>query len=137
MRKVVKTIKKGNMTMHEIYDDGEPVELEQQIQQVTPTHVKVLSRNLKEYWVKLSDVVRMTMDPKPMDTAIVKTFENGWLVTDIIPYVEEVSEFQKLYRKSIHEGLTPEEEERWEWLKENDPELKRQRKSAMDLMGGY
>ena len=87
--------------------------IKQPIIKVYDDLVKVVSKNGNEYNVKLSDKVRMTMNPETGDTAIIKTFPNGWLVTDI--------------QKTIKENLTDEEE----YL-----ELKRQEQELVDIGWG-
>lgn len=132
MARKVKTVRKnGKVLYREITDDGKPVEIEQKITAVKPTHVQVISRNHKKYWVKLSDIVRMTMQPKVNDTAIVKTFQEGWLVTDLISY-ENTQDKWATIREKIKKGIATAEETTAYKL-----EVKRQRKSTMDLLGGY
>ena len=57
--------------------------IKQPILKVYDDAVRVISNNGKEYNVQLSDKVRLTMNAETGDTAIIKTFPNGWLVTDI------------------------------------------------------
>lgn len=74
-----------------IYDDGKTAWIRQTIVGLGKDMLKVRSSKGNEYWVAKSDKV-MTMTPKERDIAIVGTFKTGWLVTDIIPYVEPAVE---------------------------------------------
>ena len=58
-------------------------EIRQTICNVGKYALEVVSGNMKYYKVKMSDRVRLTMTPEPGDTAIIKTFPDGWLVVDI------------------------------------------------------
>ena len=121
-------------------DDGEVSEIVQTITQVNSkkTHVRVISGNMKEYWVKLSDKVRLTIPVKVRDEAVIKTFPKQWLVTDIIPYEEpEKSEIEILLVKSIHNELTPEEEERLAYLKKTDKDYLEQMEAFESLVEDY
>lgn len=89
--------------------------LKQKIVDVSPTQLRVMSGNGKVYSVNLSDKVMMTLNPQIGDTAIVKTFKTGWLVTDIVKKVEP---------KSLSE-----EEERLE--------TERQIREIEEMWGGY
>lgn len=84
---VRKVINKGNW--NEIIDDGKVGKIYQTVVEVRERSVKVVSGNNKEYFVKLSDKVRLTKEINPKDTAVIKTFEKCWLVTDIIPKEKE------------------------------------------------
>ena len=94
---VRKIINKGNW--NEIIDDGKVGKIYQTVVEVRPNSVKVVSGNNKEYFVKLSDKVRLTKVVNPKDTAVIKTFEKCWLVTDIIPYEKETATGEELRRK--------------------------------------
>lgn len=96
-----------------IYDDGKPSFIHQEIVAIGKDMLKVKSGKGKEYWVAMSDKVFMTMNPNIKDIAIVGTFKDGWLVTDVIPYVEPVKE------------------------EPDDEELQRQLDEFYSLGGGY
>ena len=88
--------------------DGEIIT--QVIREVHSNHLLVQSRSGKEYNVKLSDIVKMTMTPKVGDKAVIKTFQNGWLVTNILkkPVKKEVlsdEELKKQLEKEAEELL--------------------------------
>lgn len=100
-----------------IYDDGEPSFFEQQIVAVGKDMLKVRSRKGNEYWVQMSDKVALTMNPEPMDIAVIGTFKEKWVVKDIIKY-----------NPSVEEVLSEEEERR---------ELERELKEFEALGGGY
>lgn len=89
--KVRTKTKNGEILYKEIIDDGKPSWIEQTIVGLGKDMLKVKSRKGIEYWVAKSDKV-MAMTPKVKDIAIVGTFKTGWLVTDIVPYVEPVVE---------------------------------------------
>ena len=67
-----------------ITDDRKPVLIYQKIINVNKDYVQVVSKNGKEYWVKLSDKVKMVMKPEIGDESEIKTFSQGWLVVDLI-----------------------------------------------------
>lgn len=118
--------------------DGETIH--QPITHIGDGLVWVLSSKGNEYKVDLSDKVKMTMDIKVGDTAVIKTFRNGWLVVDVLPFIpedEDVDEFSLLYKKKINGDISEEELERFEWLKENDEDLQNELKEFEDLLGGY
>ena len=127
----------GNKAKIVIDIDGEIIE--QPITKIDDRLVWVKSSKDNEYPVNLSDRVLMTIPFNVGDTAVIKTFRTGWLVTDIIPAEpeEEVDEFTELYRKKINGTLTDEELERFEWLKKNDEDLQNELKEFEDLLGGY
>lgn len=131
------TMSDGNKAKIVIDVDGEIIE--QHITKIGDGLVWVKSSKDNEYPVNLSDRVSMTMSFNVGDTAVIKTFRTGWLVTDIIPAEpeEEVDEFTELYRKKIKGTLTDEELERFEWLKCNDMDLQRELKEINDMFGGY
>ena len=106
----IKVIKHKNYDV--IIDDGKVDTIYQIITEVRESSVKVVSKNQKEYFVKLSDKVRMTEVINEKDTAVIKTFKDCWLVVDIIPYVPIVVE-------------------------DDDEELQRQLKEFTILGGGY
>ena len=83
----------------EIVDDGKVGEICQTIIEVRERSVKVVSGNNKEYFVKLSDKVRLTKEINPKDVAVIKTFEKCWLVTDIIPKEKETATGEELQKK--------------------------------------
>lgn len=107
---MIKVIKEKNYNI--IIDDGEVSTIYQKIIEVRTNSVKVISKNGKEYFVKLSDKVKLTTEIKEQDTAVIKTFEKCWIVTDIIPYVKEE-------------------------IEDDDEELQRQLKMFHSLGGGY
>ena len=72
------------MKIKEVVYDDEVNLVYQPIVRVGKTSLKVASRNRKEYWVKMSDKVAMTLNPEVKDTAVIKTFPKKWLVVDII-----------------------------------------------------
>ena len=82
--------------------------LEQTIVEVRNNYVKVASRKGNTYDVNLSDKVKLLRSIDKGDTAIVKTFPNGWLVTDIIKKEkefaskEEMEEYER-YLEDIEE----------------------------------
>ena len=131
------TMSDGNKAKIVIDVDGEIIE--QPITKIGEGLVWVKSSRGNEYKVNLSDRVLMTIPFNVGDTAVIKTFRTGWLVTDIIPAEpeEEVDEFTELYRKKIKGTLTDEELERFEWLKKNDVDLQNELKEFEDLLGGY
>lgn len=94
---VRKVINKGNW--NEIIDDGKVGKIYQTVVEVRPNSVKVVSNNNKEYFVKLSDKVRLTKTINEKDTAVIKTFEKCWLVTDIIPKEKETATGEELQKK--------------------------------------
>ena len=106
-------------------------ELTQRISEVKPTHVQVTSNKGNQYWVKLSDVVKMTMTPEEGDLAVIRTFESGWLVVDLVKYYDTLDEIGQI-RVKIKEGRATEEEKA-----KYDAEVKKQRQSLNDLMGDY
>ena len=83
----------------EIIDDGKVGKIYQTIIEVRERSVKVVSGNNKEYFVKLSDKVRLTKQINPKDVAVIKTFEKCWLVTDIIPKEKETATDEELQKK--------------------------------------
>ena len=89
--------------------------LEQKIIDVSKNHLKVMSRNGKVYDVNVSDRVKMLLNPEINDTAIVKTFQNGWLVTDI--------------KKKPKKPVLSDEEEKLE--------TERQIREIEEMWGGY
>ena len=74
-----------------IYDDGKPTHIKQEIIDVGKDMMKVKSTKGKEYWVVKSDRV-MAMNPKVGDVAVILTLDGGWIVTDVLNYVEPVEE---------------------------------------------
>ncbi len=106
----IKIIKHKNYDV--ILDDGKVETIYQKIIEVRESSVKVISKNNKEYFVKLSDKVKMCNNIYEKDTAVIKTFDKCWLVVDIIPYVKET-------------------------VDESDEELQRQIKEFTILGGGY
>ena len=88
-----------NGKYNEIIDDGKVGKIYQTVIEVRERSVKVVSGNNKEYFVKLSDKVRLTKEINPKDTAVIKTFEKCWLVTDIIPKEKETATGEELRRK--------------------------------------
>ena len=131
------TMKDGNKAKIVIDVDGEVIY--QPITHIGDGLVWVKSSKDNEYPVNLSDRVAMTIPFNVGDTAVIKTFRTGWLVTDILPAEpeEEVDEFTGLYRKKINGSLTDEELVRFEWLKKNDMDLQNELKEFEDLLGGY
>ena len=105
-----KVIKHKNYDV--IIDDGKVDTIYQKITEVRESSVKVISKNNKEYFVKLSDKVKIFNTIKEQDTAVIKTFNECWLVVDIIPYVKEETD-------------------------ESEEELQRQIKQFTILGGGY
>lgn len=87
----------------------------QTIKRVFSQSVTVISGTGKHYNVRLSDRVIYENNIEVGDTAEIKTFDNGWLVTNIIKQEKEPE-------------LTPEEEQ---------VELEKQIKEFEDLYGGY
>ena len=87
------TMHDGNKAKIIVDVDGETIH--QPITQTGDGLVWVVSSKGNEYKVDLSDKVSMTMNFNVGDTAVIKTFKNGWLVTDIIPAEseEDVDEF--------------------------------------------
>lgn len=83
----------------EIIDDGKVDKIYQTIIEVRENSVKVVSNNNKEYFVKLSDKVRLTKQINEKDVAVIKTFKKCWLVTDIIPKEKETATGEELRRK--------------------------------------
>ena len=73
-----------------ITKDKEPKILHQKITDTGPISVEVMSMNGKRYFVSLSDRVRLTLNYNIGDTAVIKCFETGWLVVDIIHSVDDV-----------------------------------------------
>lgn len=106
----IKVIKHKNYDV--IIDDGKVDTIYQKITEVRESSVKVISKNNKEYFVKLSDKVKIFNTIKEQDTAVIKTFNECWLVVDIIPYVKEETD-------------------------ESEEELQRQIKQFTILGGGY
>lgn len=104
-----KIIRKANYDI--IIDDGKESTIYQKVVEVRPNSVKVISKNGKEYFVKLSDKAK-TLTINEMDTVEIKTFEKCWLVTDVFPYVKEE-------------------------VDDSDEELQRQLKMFHSLGGGY
>ena len=73
-----------------IRNDGNKVKIiEQLVRSVQKNYVTVESKKGKLYNVNLSDIVKMTMNIQVGDMVEIKTFENGWLVTNVIPKREE------------------------------------------------
>ena len=110
MARVVKNRTYKGMRYREIYDDGEPVELRQKITQISKdkSYVRVMSQNMNEYWVKVSDRVMLTVPFNVGDYAIVKTFEKKWVVVDIEPKpvkVESTKSERKASREELNEIL--------------------------------
>ena len=103
-----KIIRKANYNI--IVETDEVNTIYQKIIEVREKSVKVISKNGKEYFVKLSDKAK-TLSINEMDTAEIKTFKECWLVTDVFPYKEEVDD--------------------------SDEELQRQLKMFHSLGGGY
>ena len=60
-----------------------PKTIEQVIIEAYDDKVKVISKSNKEYFVSLSDKLRFNKNIEIGDTAIIKTFPNNWVVTDI------------------------------------------------------
>lgn len=113
-----KTMKDGNKV--KIIQQTNSVNIiRQKILKVGSTHVQVISGNMNKYMVKLSDRVRMTMSVSEGDTAIIKTFENGWLVVDVEKQSKEL------------DGLEQVSDEK------NQKDLEKQLKEIEDLYGGY
>lgn len=106
----IKVIKHKNYDV--IIDDGKVDTIYQKITEVRESSVKVISKNNKEYFVKLSDKVKIFNTIKEQDTAVIKTFNECWLVVDIIPYVKEETD-------------------------DSEEELQRQIKQFTILGGGY
>lgn len=106
----IKIIKHKNYDV--IINDGKVDTIYQKVTEVRESSVKVISKNNKEYFVKLSDKVKMCNNIYERDTAVIKTFDKCWLVVDIIPYVEET-------------------------VDESDEELERQLKMFHELGGDY
>ena len=106
-----KVIRRKNYNI--IIDDGKETTIEQKIVEVRTNSVKVVSKKGNEYFVKLSDRAK-TLTINEMDIAVIKTFKECWLVTDVIPFVPKVEE-------DIDE----------------EAELKRQLQMFKDLGGGY
>ena len=130
------TMPDGNKAKIIIDVDGERID--QPITKIGDGLVWVKSSKDNEYPVNLSDRVAMTIPFNVGDTAVIKTFRTGWLVTDIIPAEqEEVDEFTELYRKKINGAITEEELKRYNWLKDNDEDLQNELKEFEDLLGGY
>ena len=130
------TMRDGNKAKIVIDVDGETIH--QPITKIGDRLVWVKSSRGNEYKVNLSDRVSMTMSFNVGDTAVIKTFRTGWLVTDIIPATdEEVDEFTVLYRKKIKGTATKEELARFEWLKKNDEDYLKELQEAEDMFGGY
>lgn len=98
----IKIIKHKNYDV--ILDDGKVETIYQKITEVRESSVKVISKNNKEYFVKLSDKVKIFNTIKEHDTAVIKTFNECWLVVDIIPYVkEEIDESEEELQRQIKE----------------------------------
>lgn len=106
----IKVINKQNYKI--ILDDGKVSTIYQTITEVRDNSVKVLSKNNKEYFVKLSDKVKFYNEINVKDTAVIKTFDKCWLVVDVIKYEKEEVE-------------------------DDDEELKRQLEMFKALGGGY
>lgn len=132
-----KTMLDGNKAKIIVDVDGETIH--QPITKIGDGLVWVVSSKGNEYKVDLSDKVSMTMNFNVGDTAVIKTFRNGWLVTDIIPadVDDDVDEFTLLYRKKINGTITDDELERYNWIQENDEDLQKELKEFEDLLGGY
>ena len=130
------TMSDGNKAKLIYNNNGEAIE--QKITKVCNEVLWVKSSKGKEYKVNMSDKVKMTMEVHVGDTAVIKTFKNGWLVFDVIPApADELTEFDILYRKKINGKITADELERFKWLQEHDMELQQQLKDFDDLLGGY
>ena len=112
MRKVKTVTKNGKFLYKEIYDDGKPSWINQTVTLVGKDMIQVKSKQGREYWVAKSDKVK-TMKVNVGDIAVVGTFKDEWLVTDIIPYTKPIE------------------------TKQDDGELKRQLKEFELLGGGY
>lgn len=96
----IKVIKHKNYDV--IIDDGKVDTIYQKITEVRESSVKVISKNNKEYFVKLSDKVKIFNTIKEQDTAVIKTFNECWLVVDIIPYIkEETDDSEEELQKQI------------------------------------
>ena len=106
----IKVINKENYKI--ILDDGKVSTIYQTITEVRDNSVKVLSKNNKEYFVKLSDKVKFCNEINVKDTAVIKTFDKCWLVVDVIKHEKEEVE-------------------------DDDEELKRQLEMFKALGGGY
>lgn len=104
-----KIIRKANYDI--IVETDEVDTIYQKIIEVREKSVKVISKNGKEYFVKLSDKAK-TLTINEMDTAEIKTFKGCWLVTDVFPFVKEE-------------------------VDDSDEELQRQLKMFHSLGGGY
>ncbi len=77
-----KTMNDGTKAKIIYNQDGE--EIHQIITKVFKQFVMVKSKKGNEYNVRLSDRVRLMLNAEVGDTAVIKTFKNGWLVTDLI-----------------------------------------------------
>ena len=119
MARVIHNRTYKGMKYKEIIEDDEPDTITQMITRVgkNQTHVRVISQNNKEYWVKCSDRVRMTMSPKPRDIAIIKTFPKQWLVVDIDPYKPEPDKYEMELRDLLE---FKEHCEEYGWASEKD-----------------
>lgn len=150
-----KTMKDGNKV--KIIQQTNSVDtIYQKILKVSSTHVQVISGNMKKYMVKLSDKVKMTMNVQEGDTAIIKTFPNGWLVVDIKKQEPELDKYEQEL-KDLKNTKREFEERGWvndsnykricdrinilsneELLeKEKQKDLKEELKELEDLWGGY
>ena len=109
-----KTMRDGTKARLIYTVNGETIE--QTICEIGTGKVWVESTRGKIYPVDLSDKVQMTMHPKVGDTAVIKTFKNGWLVVDILP------------AETDEPDLSPADEEL---------ELQRQIQEIEDMWGGY
>lgn len=58
--------------------------IEQKILFIGKTHMKVISKKGNEYFVKMSDKIRLSNTATEGDTAVVSIFDENWIVTDII-----------------------------------------------------
>lgn len=111
IKKVKTKTKNGKILYKEITYDNTPSLIYQKVVEDGKDMMKVSSNKGREYWVVKSDKV-LTMQPKPDDTAIVGTFESGWLVVDVIPNVQTDDEIKRI-------------------------ELKKQEEDFNSLLGGY
>lgn len=109
-----KTMPDGNKARIIVNVDGETIH--QPIYEIGTGKVWVKSAGGKTYQVDLSDKVQMTMHPRVGDTAVIKTFKQGWVVVDILP-------------------AEPDEPANGEV--DDDLELQRQIQEIEDMWGGY
>ena len=130
-------------------------EIYQPISKVGSYAVEVVSGRGNFYNVKLSDRVAMIGNLEVGDTAVIKTFEEGWLVTDIIKreskdkyYTEYESEDacfsdDMVNRLKVRRKLLIRETRRKVWeleqeiKKEEEKELERQMREFDEIFGDY